>query len=95
MFTETERKVEEKLAIVRQYVDAASTHIEDVSETEYEPAVEDESAAKDGNDMVERIREATKDEGAQILILAVGVEADIAELACIQIEDHIRACPSS
>ncbi len=39
-----------------------------------------EDAAKDGNDMVAKVREATKDEGAEILVLAVAIEADIAEL---------------
>lgn len=40
----------------------------------------DETAAKDGNEMVERVREAVKNEEAEILILAVAIEADIAEL---------------
>ncbi len=40
----------------------------------------DEAAAKDGNDHVERVRELVKDEKAEILVLAVATEADIAEL---------------
>ncbi|WP_196892919.1 redox-regulated ATPase YchF [Aureivirga marina] len=40
----------------------------------------DESAAVSGNDYVEKVREAIKDEDAEIIILAVGTEADITEL---------------
>lgn len=40
----------------------------------------DESSAKNGNEMVERVKEAVKNEEAEILVLAVAVEADIAEL---------------
>ncbi|OSY89181.1 GTP-binding protein [Tenacibaculum holothuriorum] len=40
----------------------------------------DESSAKDGNAYVEKVREAVKDEEAEIIVLAVGTEADIAEL---------------
>ncbi|WP_196886435.1 redox-regulated ATPase YchF [Aureivirga sp. CE67] len=40
----------------------------------------DESAAVSGNDYVERVREAIKDEDAEIILLAVGTEADINEL---------------
>ncbi|WP_340198700.1 redox-regulated ATPase YchF [Ascidiimonas sp. W6] len=40
----------------------------------------DESSAKDGNSYVDRVKEAIKDENAQIIILAVATEADIAEL---------------
>ncbi|WP_299109509.1 redox-regulated ATPase YchF [uncultured Tenacibaculum sp.] len=40
----------------------------------------DESSAKDGNAYVEKVREAVKDEDAEIIVLAVGTEADIAEL---------------
>lgn len=40
----------------------------------------DESSAKDGNAYVERVREAVKDEGAEIIVLAVATESDIAEL---------------
>ncbi len=41
--------------------------------------VEEESAVS-GNAHVERVKEAVKNENAEVLILAVGVEADIAEL---------------
>lgn len=40
----------------------------------------DESAAVTGNEYVEKVREATAGENAEILVLAVGTEADIAEL---------------
>lgn len=40
----------------------------------------DESAAASGNKYVDLVREATKDEHAEIIVLAVGIEADIAEL---------------
>lgn len=40
----------------------------------------DESAAATGNKYVDLVREATKDEHAEIIVLAVGIEADIAEL---------------
>jgi hypothetical protein len=40
----------------------------------------DESAAVSGNDYVEKVKEAVKDEDAEIIILAVGTEADITEL---------------
>ena len=40
----------------------------------------DESSAKDGNEYVEKVREMIKDEDAEIIILAVSTEADIAEL---------------
>lgn len=40
----------------------------------------DESSAVKGNAYVEQIREAVKDENAEVLVLAVGIEADIAEL---------------
>ena len=40
----------------------------------------DEGAAVDGNKHVERVREAVKDENAEVLVLAVGTEADITEL---------------
>ena len=40
----------------------------------------DENAAATGNDYVEKVREAVKDENAEILVLAVGTEADINEL---------------
>lgn len=40
----------------------------------------DEAAAKDGNAYVETVREAIKDEDAEIIVLAVATEADIAEL---------------
>ena len=40
----------------------------------------DEAAAKDGNAYVEKVREMVKDEDAEIIILAVATEADIAEL---------------
>lgn len=39
----------------------------------------DEKAAKDGNDYVERVKEAIKDEGAQLLIVAAKIESEIAE----------------
>ena len=40
----------------------------------------DEGAAFSGNDYVEKIREAVKDENAEVIVLAVGTEADITEL---------------
>jgi GTP-binding protein YchF len=40
----------------------------------------DEGAAVSGNDYVEQIREAVKDENAEVIVLAVGTEADITEL---------------
>lgn len=40
----------------------------------------DESAAVSGNEYVEKVREAVKDENAEVLVLAVGTEADINEL---------------
>lgn len=40
----------------------------------------DENAAVKGNAYVEQIKEAVKDEHAEIIVLAVGIEADIAEL---------------
>ncbi len=40
----------------------------------------DESAAKDGNAFVDKVKEAVKDENAEVIVLAVGTEADIAEL---------------
>lgn len=39
----------------------------------------DESAAATGNEYVERVREAVKDENAEILIIAAKIESDIAE----------------
>ena len=40
----------------------------------------DEASAAIGNEYVERVREAVKDEGAEILVVAAQTEADIAEL---------------
>ena len=40
----------------------------------------DEPSAKDGNEYVTRVREAVKNEGAEIIVLAIATEADIAEL---------------
>jgi GTP-binding protein YchF len=40
----------------------------------------DESAAVSGNAYVEQVRDAVKDEDAEVLVLAVGIEADINEL---------------
>jgi len=40
----------------------------------------DEGAANTGNAYVEQVREAVKDEHAEVLVLAVGTEADINEL---------------
>ena len=40
----------------------------------------DENSAVDGNAHVNRVKEAVKDEQAEVLILAVGTEADITEL---------------
>ncbi len=40
----------------------------------------DESSAKDGNAYVEEVKKIIKDEGAEIIMLAVATEADIAEL---------------
>jgi len=40
----------------------------------------DEASAKDGNNYVEMVREAVKDENAEILVIAAATESDIAEL---------------
>ena len=40
----------------------------------------DESSAKHGNAYVEQVREAVKDENAEIIVLAVALESDIAQL---------------
>ena len=40
----------------------------------------DEASAKDGNQFVEQVREAVKDENAQILVIAAKIESEIAEL---------------
>lgn len=40
----------------------------------------DESSAVSGNAYVDAVKEAVKDEGAEIIVLAVGTEADITEL---------------
>ena len=40
----------------------------------------DEKSAKSGNAYVEKVREAVKDEDAQVLVLAVAIESDIAGL---------------
>lgn len=40
----------------------------------------DDDAAASGNEYVEKVREAVKDENAEVLVLAVGTEADITEL---------------
>jgi GTP-binding protein YchF len=40
----------------------------------------DEGAAVSGNDYVDKVRDAVKDENAEVLVLAVGTEADINEL---------------
>jgi hypothetical protein len=40
----------------------------------------DESSVKGGNDYVEQVREAVKDEKAEILVIGAAIEADIAEL---------------
>ncbi len=40
----------------------------------------DEASAKDGNRYVEAVREAVKDEEAEILVVAAAIESDIAEL---------------
>ena len=40
----------------------------------------DESAAKDGNEWVEKVKEAVKNEEAEVLVLAAQIEADINEL---------------
>lgn len=40
----------------------------------------DEKSAKEGNEYVERVREAVKDEDAQILVIAAKIESEIAEL---------------
>ncbi|MFL3661772.1 MAG: redox-regulated ATPase YchF [Polaribacter sp.] len=40
----------------------------------------DEDAAVKGNDYVEKVRAAVKDENAEVIVLAVGTEADITEL---------------
>ncbi len=40
----------------------------------------DENSAATGNDYVEKVKELVKDENAEVLVLAVGTEADITEL---------------
>lgn len=40
----------------------------------------DEASAVSGNAYVEQVKEAVKDENTEVLVLAVGIEADIAEL---------------
>ena len=40
----------------------------------------DEGSAVTGNDYVTKVKEAVKDENAEVLVLAVGTEADIMEL---------------
>jgi GTP-binding protein YchF len=40
----------------------------------------DEASAKSGNQFVEQVREAVKDEDAEILVIAAKIESDIAEL---------------
>lgn len=40
----------------------------------------DEASAKNGNKYVEQVREAVKDEDAEVIVLAVATEADITEL---------------
>lgn len=40
----------------------------------------DEASAKNGNAHVEKVREAVKDENAEIIVLAVALESDIAQL---------------
>lgn len=40
----------------------------------------DEASAKDGNSYVEAVREAVKDEDAEILVISAKIESDIAEL---------------
>ncbi|WP_121665349.1 redox-regulated ATPase YchF [Mesonia aquimarina] len=40
----------------------------------------DEKSATSGNEYVDQVKEAVKDENAEVLVLAVGIEADIAEL---------------
>jgi len=40
----------------------------------------DEASAKSGNEFVERLKEAIKDENAEVLIISAAIEADIAQL---------------
>lgn len=40
----------------------------------------DENALREGNEFVDRVREAVKDENAEVLVIAAATEADIAEL---------------
>lgn len=40
----------------------------------------DEKSASSGNTYVEKVKEAVKDEGAEVLVLAVAIESDIAQL---------------
>lgn len=40
----------------------------------------DEASAKNGNDFVEQVKEAIKDEDAELLVIAAATESDIAEL---------------
>jgi GTP-binding protein YchF len=48
----------------------------------------DEASAKNGNAYVEAVREAVKDENAEILVIAAAIEADIAELETYE-ERHL------
>ena len=40
----------------------------------------DENSAVSGNDYVERVKQSVKDENAEVIVLAIGTEADITEL---------------
>lgn len=44
----------------------------------------DEASAKEGNAYVEQIKEAVKDEDAEVLVIAAGIEAEIAQLETLE-----------
>ena len=55
----------------------------------------DEGSAATGNEYVERVREAVKDEGAEILVVAAQTEADIAELETYEErQEFLKRCGS-
>ena len=40
----------------------------------------DESSVKDGNEYVDSIKDISKDENAEVLVIATAIEAEIADL---------------
>ena len=44
----------------------------------------DEASVKDGNAYVEQVKEAVKDENAQVLVIGAGIEADITDFSYIK-----------